>query len=312
MTRASRRQSARTATGAQLSPTAWRRIWAAVGWAATLSLVGWGAVRLHDYVRTSQTGAECRLEWVNLPSWLSEPSYAGVLQQITAAADLRPDDDIHDPNLCARIAANLQRSPWVAEVRNVTRQPDGVVRAAATFREPFAYVEVKGVAYLVDRNGVRLPSKTEKLTSKAGDDSDDVWENWFRITGVSGAIPNEGEAWTGTDVVAGLSLVQFLKEATARGEVPFRPALRAVDVANFMHPETGYGGLRVRTTQPHGWIQWGLPPGEEFDIDASAARKLELLRSYYAKQGGQFPDGGIYDVQDVRGDRVKIREYKGG
>jgi hypothetical protein len=319
VTRASRRQSSRTATGtssrggaAYLSSDTWRRIWACVGWAFTLALVVWGAVQLNDYVHASQTGVECKLEWASLPPWLAGPSYASVLHQISATADLRPDDDFRDPNLCARVAANLRQSPWIAEVRRVTRQSNGAIRAEATFREPFAYVEVKGVAYLVDKEGVRLPSKTDRLSGTSHDGTDDVWEKWFRITGASGPIPNEGEAWTGSDMAAGLSLVKFLKEATARGEVTFRSVLRAVDVANFTHPETGYGGLRIRTTQPHGWIQWGLPPGEEFAIDAGATRKLELLRSCFGTQGGQFADGAIYDVQDARGDRVKIREYKGG
>lgn len=319
MTRASRRQSSRTATSTSrasgadyLSPTAWRRVWAIVGWGVTLALVIWGIVQLDSYARVPQAGVECKLEWVGLPPWLSEPSYASVLQQITAIADVRPDDDIQDPNLCARVAMNLRQSPWIAEIRHVTRQPNGCIQVEAAFREPFAYVEVKGIAYLVDKSGVRLPSKTDMLSDKGAKSSDAVWENWFRITGVSGPVPNEGETWTGTDLVAGLSLVKFLKEATERGEVPFRPALRSVDVANFTHPETGYGGLRIRTTQSRGWIQWGLPPGEEFSVEPSATRKLELLRSYYSKQGGQFPDGGIYDVRDVRGDRVDIREYKGG
>ena len=201
-----------------------------------------------------------------------------------------------------RVALGLKRSPWLAEVKRVTRQPDGTIRIVATFREPFAYVEVKGLAYLVDKDGVRLPSKTDKLAGRADKDTGDAWEQWYRIGGVSGPIPNEGEAWRGDDLSAGLRLVQFLKDAQARGEVPFRPLLRTIDVANFERREGLFGGLRIRTIQPRGWIQWGEPPGEEFGIDPSATRKLALLRGLYAKDGGQFLDGKIYDARsDVAG-----------
>jgi hypothetical protein len=277
----------------------WRRIAALLGWSASIVAVGWGMVWLEREVRTAQVGVGCELEWVDLPDWLTSDRSGRILRDIAAAADPGPGVELRDPDLCRRITEGLQRSPWVAEVQRVSKQADGRIRVRALYREPFALVELNGSAYLVDRAGVRLPMQYEVAKVE-----DHYWNEWFRIVGVAGAVPAEGAAWGGDDLGAGLRLVEFLKAATARGEVPFRSSLRTVDVANYkLRGGNKYDGeLRIRTLNPRCYINWGLPPGEEYGVEPGAQRKVDMLRAVYAKRG-QLPDN-IIDVRDASGTQI--------
>lgn len=282
-------------SGLRLSRATWARLWRVIGWSATVAAIVWGLREMEQSFRQRDPTVQCGIEWVDLPTWMTAAGGDQALADIAAAADLRPDDDIHDPELCRRIATGLQASAWVGEVHRVTKRPDGVVRIAARYREPFAYVEHRGAVYRVDREGVRLPLPAVYRIDYI---QDRFWNDWFRIVGVSGSVPDEGAPWPGEDLAAGLRLVQFLREATARGEVPFRSSLRAIDVANFgLRQNPDDGQLRIRTIHPRSYIRWGEPPGEEYEVESPARRKLDMLRSVYARRG--FLPEGILDVRDV-------------
>ena len=273
----------------RLSSLALRRTWVLIGWAGTIVAAAWGMNYLEQYVQAARPNVPCRLEWIDLPNWLSAPDNAWVLYQIGQAIDARPDDDVYDPELCRRVGQSLAGSPWVERVERVTKQPDGTVRVQAAFREPLAFVESRGRAYLVDGTGVRLPLEYSPDFLGPSD--------LFVVVGVSGPIPDIGQAWSGkdpqqpaVDLAAGLKLVRFLHDAAVQGRLPFRAWLRKIDVANFDGRDNKFDGrLRIRTIHPNCYIDWGLPPGEEATVDtASASRKLDLLNALYAEQG-QLP-----------------------
>lgn len=295
MTRAAKRRPVRSRRSAprfswRVSPTAWWRSGVVLTWCGTLVLLAWGLGALEQYVVAAQPTGSTHLVWHELPAWLSDPAYAPVLADIEAAADLRPEDDLHDPSLAAYVGERLADNPWVAEVQRVAKRADGAVIVSATFRQPMAYVTQAGQAYLVDRTGVRLPNQCRV----AGIRNDE----WFQIVGVSGTRPEVGQRWQGDDLAAGLALVEYLEAATRRAEVPFRSWLTTVDVANFFRREREFDGrLRIRTVRPDCYINWGEPPGSEYPVEAPAARKLELIRAVY-QQHGELPDA----VLDVRGE----------
>ena len=313
MRRLRRGRAARTASaagnrrsGLRLSRAAWVRLWRVIGWSATVAAMVWGLREMEQSVRQRDPTVHCGIEWVDLPMWMTAAGGDQALADVAAAADLRPDDDIHDPELCRRVATGLQASAWVGEVYRVAKRPDGVVRIAARYREPFAYVEHRGAVYRVDREGVRLPLPAVYRIDYI---QDRFWNDWFRIVGVSGAVPDEGAPWPGEDLAAGLRLIQFLRDATARGEVPFRSSLRAIDVANYgLRQNPDDGQLRIRTIHPRSYIRWGEPPGEEYEVESPARRKLDMLRSIYARRG--FLPEGILDVRDV--ERAQIITPPGG
>jgi hypothetical protein len=285
-------------------PAIWWRAMRLVTWGAAIAATVLGLRQLEAYVRTSQPRQPCELEWVGLPTWLTVPGSAPILHDLAAATGLWTDVDVQDADLCRRVGEGLRSSPWVAEVKRITKQASGRVRIEAAYREPFALIEVDGKAYLIDRAGTRLP-----VTYKVSQVEDRYWNDWFRITGVAAPLPDQGAAWTGDDLAAGLQLIDFLKEATVRGEVPFRSSLRAVDVANFKRRADPLDGeLRIWTIYPQSYINWGLPPGAEYNMEPSATTKLAMLRTVYADRG-QLPEN-VLDVRWFTG--IKLGKLRRG
>lgn len=296
--------------GRQLPARAGRALWIAIGWAATFGATAWGMWQLDGVVHAPRPDVACTLKWVGLPDWLKAPYYQAVLAQVERAIALAKTDDPRDPNLCQRVAESMAHSAWVAQVKRVTAQPSGQIRVEAAFREPCAYVEVGRSAYLVDREGVRLPNKVENVADFPDDDPNGPWPEWLRIIGVSAPLPAEGETWGGDDLAAGLKLVQYLHEAAARGEVPFRSALRAVDVGNYELRQDKYDGqLRIRTIYRQGYINWGVPPGEEFEVEAAPSAKLAKLRAA-CSAAGELPNV-ILDPR-FADEPGKDRQYQSG
>jgi hypothetical protein len=231
------------------------------------------------------------------------------MEEVLAAAGLPQYANIFEAGICERLATSLRACPWVADVHRVSRhlrnwggpQPLGVVTVHATFRQPFAFVERDGTAYLVDRQGVRLPYDYPVASVDPS-----FWTAWMRVVNAAGPAPEPGQVWPGSDLAAALNLVDHLQQAAARGEVPFRSWLTSVDVQDFAKVKSLLGKLRIRTVQPNTAILWGVPLGEEADVEPAPGRKLELLRTYFVENRGQFPDGVYADVRNNQTGRLWV------
>jgi hypothetical protein len=302
MSRRKTTKSKRGSQGFQLSPENWRRTWSVIGWSTAAIAIGWGLHAVGEQARAVPPRFDGRIQWTNLPPWLAQESGWRALEEVEDAASLSPQARFLAPDLTATVGANLQKSPWVASVdrvtKHVTHAGDGIIRVAATFRAPFAYVEVQKRAHLIDREGVRLPiaCRTEYLSP----------EDAFVITGVAAPLPETGTQWPGEDLAAGLELVRFLMAADARQALPFRPWIRAVDVSNFDRQVRPFGGqLRINSVHPGCTIDWGTAPGAEFATQATAQRKLDMLNAWFAEHG-ELPAESI-DVRQRDGIRPPLR-----
>ena len=263
---------------------------------ATFVAIAHGVHWLKPYARAALGGDQWRLEWVDLPATIDQWIQDDVLNE-TRLYDLHPllETDIHDPQLCERLGLALEQSPWIARVERVSKGPDGVVRVQARFREYLTYVVRDGMGYLVDEAGVRLPRQEAKAFLPEYE--------LILVEGVAADVPPLGEPWNSDDVVAGLQLVQYLEANCPPG---LRGSLKAVDVANYQDRLNRRDGwLRLRTVHPGRYILWGLPPEEEYDIESSAERKLEVLWSLY-QEYGQLPDLKDIDVRDATGFLHKV------
>ncbi len=263
-------------------------------WAVTLGAVFVGLARLEPLARSYLPSTPPRIEWVDLPVWLQSADWSEVLREVEAQADLQPADRIDDAALCRRVAEAVAASPRVASVVRVEKHADGRIGVQAKFRKPLALVAYRDLALLVDERGVRLP---DQLALAQVDR-----QRWWVIEGVRSPAPrNPGECWGGADVAAGLALVNYLREAEFQGALPgaLRTALRGVDVSKVTGRKTT-DCLRISTLHPGTYIEWGLAPGEGLGVEASADRKIELLRSYVAGAGG-LPSVAFIDLRDERG-----------
>lgn len=256
-------------------------------WVVSLAGLAYGFRRLDDYARALTAVDSWRIEWVGVPATVDDWVLGEIEAEVAAAEGgaLRAAD-FQAPDLCRRLAEVLGRSPWVAEVHRVSKRADGVVEVRARIRQYVTYVVRAGRGYLVDGEGVRLPREEgEAFLDQYG---------MILIEGVEAPVPAVGEPWADEAVLAGLDLVRFLERHCPDG---LRDSLKAVDVSNYGNRRNARDGwLSLRTVGPGGWVRWGLPPGEEYDIESPASRKLEMLWSYYA-QHGQLGEGRIIDVR---------------
>lgn len=251
-----------------------------IGWAGTFVALGF-AIRAMDAYAASRDVEPTRIEWVDLPEWLQSGPWADVPDSIERGEQLPrpnpiiyPDTEIRDKQVTPYVRTCIECSPWIERVERVTKLRDGRVRVHATFREPFAAVERDGIAYLIDSQGVRLPSAWRAEF--------DMQQHWMRIRGVRGRVPAIGDRWTGVDLQAALKLITFLRLREIDGKLPFRHELRGVDVS---HYDEKIGGLRIITTNPRSYIYWGHVPGEGYGVEATAEEKLDTLREAYEKWG---------------------------
>jgi hypothetical protein len=262
-------------------------VWIAAAWLGTFAAVAYGLHQLKPYVHRINT-SDMVIEWVGAPEWLHDENWRHVLPALEARIDLHPKSDPYDDRVCPYVAERLAGSAWIERVRRVSKQIDGRVKVYADFRKPFAMVERNGVAYLVDGTGVRLPEQwASKDINRSG---------WWVIQGAGGSLPKPGERWRGGGVAAGLKLARFLYQAEISVQLPYREALTAIDVSNFDGRRNSWSGrLQLITTNPESYIHWGYAPGEEYDTESAAERKLQLLRT--AHQLGRLPGTKPIDVR---------------
>lgn len=277
------------ATGVSL-----RRGFSALLWTASLSAVVFGLREVDVQARQlgpNERAADVRIEFVDVPAWLREPGNRDILEEVAETAEYRSDQGIHSARLCEDVGLSLERSAWLKSVRQVEKRSDGLVRVSATFRAPLTMVVRGGWAYLVDEAGVRLPRQVLIDFVPRAD--------WILLTGSQGAIPKVGETFNGPDVAAGLRLIKTLVERAALGMLRARTDLRAVDVSNYKgRADARDAWIRIATSSPESYIRWGLPPGEEYGIEASAEMKLAVLEELCRRNGGNLPKIGPVDVRN--------------
>ncbi|MCC6357831.1 MAG: hypothetical protein IT450_03740 [Phycisphaerales bacterium] len=268
-------------------------------WIVTLSGVGWGLTRL-DALAIRQAPERLRIEWVDLPDWLAaarkdDPGghWASILTGLENATDL-PNRKLYDTNLCEVVGQRIAQSAWVEQVSRITKTTDGLIRVHARFRKPFGLIEKGNIAYLIDESGTRLPDAFD--LARAPIDR----MNWYCLAGVSAPPPREGEPWPGEDVRAGLKLAQYLKRMMPSPAPPIRAMITAISVANWDGKRFSHAGkLRLATKIPGVSIHWGIPPGEEYSVEARAEQKLANM--LHPQTLRWIEEGKSVDLRDERG-----------
>jgi hypothetical protein len=159
-------------------------------------------------------------------------------------------------------------------VRSVVKRSDGVVLVDADFRRPFTRIEHRGLTYLVDEKGWVLP-RIDRVNSPPPGGS-------IYLEGVEKGPPGIGHQWPGEDVQGGLKTIAFLYE---HGYASLLSHILAVNVRDFSGKARNTNGrVRLRVVGD-GFIEWGLPPGEEADIEATALDKFAKLSAYFQEHG---------------------------
>lgn len=241
-------------------------------WAITLAGAGYGLKRA-DAAAARVVHDDTRIEWVNKPAWLDGEEWREVLADLEQIHGIYPDTDILDSRVAAYVGERLQASPWIERLDRVSTVNDGRIRVYATFRRPFSLVESDGMAYLIDENAVRLPK--QKRVSEID------YQQWLTIQGVREPMPQIGQAWPGADLSDGIKLMKWLtrtRQLDPANPPAIRSQLRSISVTNHGHRKNRWDGeLQLITINPKVCIHWGMPPQEEYAIEAPAQKKLAGL-----------------------------------
>jgi hypothetical protein len=229
-------------------------------------ILGVGPLRARvSEVRTDPV--EVAFEWPRAgggagETWLPSEVRSGLRQ--LALATIEPDP--FDGASLETARAELMATGWFVSIDAVRRRPGGEVRVEGAWRTPAAVVEKGSRSYLVGMDGaaMRLPSGTSPPASL------------FRIyEPTSGPRTDErtggvawGEPWPDEDVPEAIELLELVASTDVAGSI------MGVD----LRPYATRGWLSLVTDT---WCElvWGAPVGESAPGEASAARKLEHVRS---------------------------------
>lgn len=206
------------------------------------------------------------------PQWMSP-------QTVTALKAVVSNQVQHDPlnyDYLSNAAGALQACPWVVRVNSVERTAVDRVVVVAEYAEPTAVVQHDRKYYLVDTRGIRLMEMTYTLKEVEAQSFLGV------ITGVNAPPCEVGQVWPGTDVQAGLKLVEALRTRPYFKEIVYFD-VSATDQRN--RPN-----LVMKLTNG-GEIHWGLPPGDEGAINLQLPGKLAALDKLYRTRKDQNRTG---------------------
>lgn len=240
-------------------------------WCATALGVVWGLRTLEPIALAQLQSGPWRIQWRHTPTWydvIREHVEADIGPRLAQLDGL----DFGHPQLAAELNAELTASPWIGAVSAVNKRSDGIILVDAQFRKPLTRIDHRGLSYLVDETGHRLPG-VEPLQGRQPD-------GFVHLEGVHAPPPAEGQLWQGEDVRGGLATIRFLHE---HAPLALRVQMTLVNVADY-NGKPDHSTIRIRGIAGD-YIVWGLPPGEEYERELVATEKFAKLNAYFLEFG---------------------------
>jgi hypothetical protein len=252
-----------------------------------------------------------RLIMTDAPPWLSGAILRELASQAVDFALYNKDHpeyaaELRDPlngDILSRIAAIYTADPtygedaWIKKINFVRRVwlPDQqVIEISAEYRQPAGLVELSGMYYLIDTEGVRLPGAYPPKILPA--------LHWLiQIKGASGPVPPPGSAFDSHSINVALQMINLLSAQ------PYAWQIQAVDVSNLDGKVNPDAPEITLLTTFGGQVWWGVAPGKEGFYEVPATRKLDSLLKIY-QQYRRIDAGEPY--VDIRGDQVLVPRPK--
>ncbi|NLX14461.1 MAG: hypothetical protein GXY44_12515 [Phycisphaerales bacterium] len=244
----------------------WRTTASALGVLVLVTGAVMGLERLRQYVLTRPDfDPPVKLDLVCQPGnqWIDDEGWR---PRILSAIEMPKSAQWRDADLLAEVARRMEATGWVAQVRQVTKEMNGVVRVDCDYRRPIAMIYTRqGLSNSswsegfipIDADGVRLPEEYGSVGSEAG---------WIRIFGVRTAPPPVGRSYDRqTDAEAAVRLARLIFQQ------PFAVQISAIDMANYRGRRDRNQEHIVLRTRRGGEIIWGSAIGEECEeLDPAA------------------------------------------
>lgn len=252
----------RQAISAMVSaPAVWSLVWPMILIVASyVAWQKWGRERISDEISAIDVN---KVHINEAP----RPIRDGVVETVYRDTDMQRWSMI-DRGVTARIASAFAMHPWVREVRNVRKRPNGHLDVYVDYRIPVAMVKVQlspkdetDYFFPIDGEGIVLPEV----------DFQSVQTNQFIHIIVEHAFTRRpwGTRFGDPRVEAAASLAAILDQSRER--------LQLKSIACFDDPRSqDVPQLHLRF-EDGSQVLWGSPPGREFAKEATAAAKLDAL-----------------------------------
>lgn len=300
------------------------------GWIA-VALVGalvtvFGMKALERRVLRTPVGAVPRavqFRLTNRPDWMPARLATRIVDAIAPATA-----DFNDSKLTATVYDRACANPWIHEITRVSKQRGdahsvGVIEIDATYRRAVARIQVAGGYAYVDAEGHRLPAaEVPQWVAAAPVASGEIARqvsylhpgdappgltprqiHYILIDGVEAPAPPVGQAWSGSDLQAGLSLINIVSSRRYASQIT------VVDVRN-CDGRINRDEPHLRMSAQHGRgrptdIRFGrFPTPDGGDYVVSPERKLRYLDDYVADHDGWLAGRNSYI--DLRFDQLHV------
>ena len=246
-----------------------------------LSTLAWD--RYHDSISSPLTKPiDQRILTVNRPpAWIKTD-----VRKVAIQESRLPEIKLGEPRALEQVAASFAVQPWVKSVQKIRKSASGI-HVEVLYRKPVALVEIGDDAlFPVDDEGVLLDSR-----DFTGPDAElDYWRVSMPAPITNGLLAGYlwddmrvtdsvliANAWNGNQIETGLMRIVNRSQPTRD-----RMRLQAYELW------TLNGTIVI----------WGNPPGHEVEGEATAAEKIEAVRSFTVKNGPlNSLKRGVYDVR---------------
>lgn len=193
---------------------------------------------------------------------------------------------LFERGLTKDVVQALERNPWVLRVNFVKKDFPDKLSVGLELRKPSAVFRKNGVFYLLDDEGVVLPTR---YFSWPSDQGKTPYIQSARIT----RTPRAGERLEDAGIKAGIELVKFLKANNAHRLL----GIKVVDVSNVGRGRSVGESDIVLWTKDGVAIKWGCPPQCQQVDELSDSEKLKNLYSVVKAEGSRLAHMEYIDVR---------------
>ncbi len=249
----------------EANPHVVRQSLVGLAWVLAVAVVvgAWiiGVPRLQAFASHDRFAGRIEIRFVNTPAWLTPEIHERLIR---SASTCITGDPLHSPDLveCREVLIN---SGWFEAVNQVRRARPDLIEIDAEFARPYAVIRDDEGDHLVDVIGRLLPWAWPKGESSKR----------TRLTAIAGAhFPRPqmpGTQWEGTDVIAGIRLLNLIDRQVWKDQVI------EIDVSGYVRGEP----VKLRTDNGT-TIVWGSAPGEEQALEVLADGKINRLNYLFA------------------------------
>ncbi|MFQ5862702.1 MAG: cell division protein FtsQ/DivIB [Candidatus Brocadiales bacterium] len=193
---------------------------------------------------------------------------------------------LFEKDLTKKVAKIVEGSPWVLKVCSVKKVFPNKLSLELELRRPSAVLRKNGAFYLLDDEGMVLPTRYYSWLSDQGK-TPYIQSAHVRKT------PRAGKRLDDPGIKAGIELIKFLKTNNAQRLL----GIKVVDVSNVGRGRTLGESDIVLWTKDGVAIKWGCPPLCQQVDELSDSEKLKNLYSVVKAEGSRLAHMEYVDVR---------------